>query len=377
MPTAPTISSETSADGVRVALGGEWTLSSGSRLEREAEALIAAVGQTRRALIDISGLGRLDTAGAWIIDRSRHDLAEKGVDATLQGVRDEHATLLREASYRPAPILPERAVTTPISLLADVGESVYESGQDTISGIAFLGRVVAAAVRSVFDPKRWRITSFVFHLEAFSLRSAPIVLMINFFVGAIVAQQGIFQLARFGASSFTVDLVGILTLRELGVLLTAIMVAGRSGSAITAEIGAMKQREEIDALRVMALDPMEVLILPRLTALIISLPILTFLGDLSALFGGMCVTWFYGDVNPTVFLSRLQEAYSIQRFAVGLIKAPFMALVIGVIAAAEGFAVGGSADSLGSKVTASVVKSIFMVIVLDGFFAMFFAAIRF
>lgn len=377
MPTAPKISSETSADGVLIALSGDWTLSSGAFLERQAEALLAAVGQNRKASLDISTLGRLDTAGAWIIDRSRHDLAERGVDASLEGVRDEHATLLREASYRPAPIVPERAVTTPITLLADVGESVYESGQDTISGIAFLGRVVAAAVRSVFDPKRWRITSFVFHLEAFSLRSAPIVLMINFFVGAIVAQQGIFQLARFGASSFTVDLVGILTLRELGVLLTAIMVAGRSGSAITAEIGAMKQREEIDALRVMALDPMEVLILPRLTALVISLPILTFLGDLSALFGGMCVTWFYGDVNPTVFLSRLQESSSIERFAVGLIKAPFMALVIGVIAAAEGFAVGGSADSLGSKVTASVVKSIFMVIVLDGFFAMFFAAVRF
>jgi phospholipid/cholesterol/gamma-HCH transport system permease protein len=226
-------------------------------------------------------------------------------------------------------------------------------------------------------PRRWRITSTLFHLEAFSLRSAPIILMINFFVGAIVAQQGIFQLARFGASSLAVDLLGILTLRELGVLLTAIMVAGRTGSAVTAEIGAMNMREEIDAMRVMAIDPMEVLVLPRVVALIVALPILTFLGDLSALFGGLCVTWFYGVGGPAAFITELRDPIGVERFEVGMIKAPFMALIIGVIAAAEGFAVRGSAESLGSRVTASVVRSIFMVIVVDGVFAMFFAAVSF
>ena len=163
----------------------------------------------------------------------------------------------------------------------------------------------------------------------------------------------------------------------MGVLLTSIMVAGRSGSAITAEIGAMKMREEIDAMRVMALDPLDVLILPRLSALVVSLPMLTLLGDLSALFGGMCVTWAYAGISPLAFVIELQSKLSLERFEVGLIKAPFMALVIGIIAAGEGFAVSGSAESLGKKVTESVVKSIFMVIVLDGLFAMFFTAVRF
>jgi phospholipid/cholesterol/gamma-HCH transport system permease protein len=161
------------------------------------------------------------------------------------------------------------------------------------------------------------------------------------------------------------------------VLLTSIMIAGRSGSAITAEIGSMKMREEIDALSVMALDPMEVLILPRVLALIIALPMLTFLADMAALFGGGCVAWIYGDIGPVVFIQRLQDAIALNTFAVGLIKAPFMALVIGLIASVEGFSVGGSAESLGQRVTASVVKSIFMVIVLDGLFAMFFAAVRY
>jgi phospholipid/cholesterol/gamma-HCH transport system permease protein len=184
-------------------------------------------------------------------------------------------------------------------------------------------------------------------------------------------------LSRFGAAAFAVDLIGILVLRELAVLLTAIMVAGRSGSAITAELGSMKMREEIDALRVMGLDPMEVLVLPRIVALVISLPLLTFLADMAALFGGLIVAWGYGGISPEVFMARLQNAIGLNTFLVGLIKAPFMALVIGLIAALEGFNVKGSAESLGRQVTASVVKAIFMVIVVDGVFAMFFAAIKY
>jgi phospholipid/cholesterol/gamma-HCH transport system permease protein len=174
-----------------------------------------------------------------------------------------------------------------------------------------------------------------------------------------------------------VNLVGILTLRELGVLLTSIMIAGRSGSAFTAEIGSMKMREEIDALRVMGLDPVEVLVLPRILALVIGLPILTFISSMAALFGGGLVAWIYGGISPDAYLTRLQQAISMSSFMVGLIKAPFMALVIGLIASLEGLAVQGSAESLGRQVTSSVVKSIFMVIVVDGLFAMFFAAIRY
>jgi len=258
-----------------------------------------------------------------------------------------------------------------------MGDTVYVAGADLVAGLEFLGRLVVIALRGLVSPQRWRLTSTIYHLDQMGLRGAPLILMINFFVGAIVAQQGVVQLSRFGASSLTTDLVAILTLRELGVILTSIMVAGRSGSAITAELGAMNMREEIDALRVMALDPLEALVLPRLTALVIALPLLTFLGDIAALTGGMLAAWAYAGVTPEAFWSELQYPASVTRFFVGLSKAPFMAVAIGIIATMEGFAVQGSAESLGRRVTASVVKSIFTVIVLDGFFAMFYAAVRF
>jgi phospholipid/cholesterol/gamma-HCH transport system permease protein len=201
------------------------------------------------------------------------------------------------------------------------------------------------------------------------------MLLISFLIGAIIAQQGIFHFRKFGADVYVVDLVGILVLREIGVLLIAIMVAGRSGSSYTAELGSMKMREEIDALRTMGLDPVEVLMVPRVLALVVALPILVFFGSLAALYGGGVITWLYGGMSPDIFISRLQEAVSVTHFEVGIIKAPFMALVIGVVACSEGLRVKGSAESLGLQTTTSVVKSIFLVIVLDGLFAVFFASI--
>jgi phospholipid/cholesterol/gamma-HCH transport system permease protein len=215
----------------------------------------------------------------------------------------------------------------------------------------------------------------VHHLDRVCWRAVPIVLLITFLIGCIIAQQGIFHFRRFGADIFVVDMIGILVLREIGVLLVCIMVAGRSGSAYTAELGAMKMREEIDALRTMGFDPVEVLVLPRIVALVIAVPILTFLGAMAALYGGGLVSWLYGGISPDVFISRLREAITIDHFQVGMIKAPFMALMIGIVACVEGLAVKGSADSLGQQTTTSVVKSIFLVIVLDGLFAIFFASI--
>jgi phospholipid/cholesterol/gamma-HCH transport system permease protein len=206
-------------------------------------------------------------------------------------------------------------------------------------------------------------------------QAIPIVVLITFLIGAIIAQQGIFHFRKFGADIYVVDMVGVLVLRELGVLIVCIMVAGRSGSSYTAELGAMKMREEIDALRTMGFDPIEVLVLPRIIALVIAVPILTLFGSMAALYGGGLVSWLYGGIAPEVFLSRLREAISIESFEVGMIKAPFMALVIGLVACVEGLRVEGSAESLGEKTTESVVKSIFLVIVLDGVFAMFFASI--
>jgi phospholipid/cholesterol/gamma-HCH transport system permease protein len=215
----------------------------------------------------------------------------------------------------------------------------------------------------------------VHQIERVGWRAVPIILLITVLIGAILAQQGIFHFRKFGADIYVIDMVGVLVLREIGVLIVCIMVAGRSGSSYTAELGAMRMREEVDALRTMGFDPIEVLILPRILALVIAVPILTFLGSMAALYGGGLVAWLYGGIQPEVFLVRLQEAVTTTTFEVGLIKAPFMALLIGIVACVEGLQVAGSAESLGEKTTNSVVKSIFLVIILDGIFAMFFASI--
>jgi phospholipid/cholesterol/gamma-HCH transport system permease protein len=241
--------------------------------------------------------------------------------------------------------------------------------------IDMLGAVLAAGARVFVHPRSFRLTSTVHHLEQVCWRAVPIIVLITFLIGCIISQQGIFHFRRFGADIFVVDMLGVLVLREIGVLLVAIMIAGRSGSAYTAELGSMKMREEIDALRTMGFDPIEVLILPRMLALVIALPILAFLGDMAALYGGGLVAWLYGGVDPEAFLLRLRDAISIDHFTVGLIKAPVMAAVIGIVACVEGLAVQGSAESLGQHTTASVVKGIFFVIVMDGLFAIFFASI--
>jgi len=376
MPSAPSTKSERTGEGVRVSLTGDWTVHAGRLAEAEANSIVLAADGAHRATIDLGGLGHLDTAGAWLIDRSRAQLATAGLEVAYARAQPEHNLLLDEAHFRTFEAPPRPHIPPLTLVLSDIGESVFISGRDLLEGLGFFGRVVTTTLWLAIHPERWRVTSTLFQFEAFGFRSVPIIVLINFLVGAIVAQQGIFQLQRFGAPTFAVDLIGILVLRELGVLITAIMIAGRSGSAITAEIGSMKMGEEIDALKVMALDPIEVLIVPRVIALVVALPMLTFLADLSALFGGLCVTWSYGGISPELYLERLQAAVDVSVFMIGITKAPFMALMIAIVASVEGFAVRGSAESLGSSVTNSVVKSIFMVIVLDGVFAMFFAAVR-
>jgi phospholipid/cholesterol/gamma-HCH transport system permease protein len=362
---------------VRLHLSGDWTIEASRAIESSAEALVSAGAEAKRAILDFAQIGRMDTAGAWLLDRARQSLAARGIATEVERVGPEYAILLREARFHEF-ATPARPRTNPlVDVLAAIGAAIDGIGRDIYNAAAFLGDVVTAFGNVLIRPRGLRITSLVFHIEQFALRSVPIIVLINFLVGAIVAQQGLFQLRQFGAQTYTVNLIGILVLREMAVLLTSIMIAGRSGSAITAELGSMKMREEIDALKVMGLSPIEVLILPRLSALVISLPLLTFLADIAALFGGMCVAWGYGGISPEAFLARLQTSISLSTFFIGIIKAPFMALIIGLIASVEGFAVQGSAESLGRQVTSSVVKSIFMVIVADGLFAMFFAGMRY
>jgi phospholipid/cholesterol/gamma-HCH transport system permease protein len=375
--TTPSVTREAGQDGAVLALAGTWTVASGRELEAAGSSLIVPDNEAKRVILDLSALQRMDTAGAWFIDRGRVELEAAGATVNYRGARPEHATLLKDAGYHRPEASTRRHPPHGIALLSAVGETVAESGVDFIDIVDYLGEIVVMFLRLAPQPWRWRWIPMVHHLEMFGLRSVPIIMLINFLVGAIVTQQGIFQLAKFGASTYAVDLVGVLGLRELGVLMTSIMIAGRTGSAITAEIGSMKMREEIDALKVMALDPLEVLIIPRLVALVIALPVLTFLADMAQIGGGLIVSWLYAGVTPQSFLLRLQNAIGVNTFMVGLIKAPFMAIVIGLIASTEGMEVRGSAESLGRCVTSSVVKSIFMVIVMDGLFAMFFAAVTY
>ncbi|HEU6443077.1 MAG TPA: ABC transporter permease [Microvirga sp.] len=376
MAQEPQLKIERAGNKVTAVLAGPWT----AEHARVVEALageIAAQADRHHLIIDLAGVQRLDTLGAWVLDRTRHELGERGLASDFVNATQEQDILLNEVAYRGFQELPKAKRSRLVDFLVDVGQTVAEAGNDLVRGVAFLGQLISAFIRVLVHPRRFRGTAVVNQLEQIAYRGVPIIVLISFLVGAIVAQQGIFQLVKFGATPFVVDLIGILVMRELGVLLTSIMVAGRSGSAFTAEIGSMKMREEIDALRVMGLDPIEVLILPRILALIIGLPLLTFLASIAALLGGGVTAWVYGDISPDVFLTRLKAAIAFNTFMVGLIKAPFMAMIIGIIATLEGLAVAGSAESLGRHVTSSVVKAIFMVIVLDGLFAMFFAAIRY
>jgi phospholipid/cholesterol/gamma-HCH transport system permease protein len=354
---------------------GSWTAPFAPRLERMVAEAEGLAGSNPSIVIDVSRVSKLDTFGAWLIERLRRSLTDGPIEAKISGLSADYASLVDEVRRVKAAPAVEAAQITISGMLAQIGRSVAGIGDTFIGLIDMLGAVLAASARILFHPRDFRLTSTVHHLEQVCWRAVPIIVLITFLIGCIISQQGIFHFRRFGADIFVVDMLGVLVLREIGVLLVAIMVAGRSGSAYTAELGSMKMREEIDALRTMGFDPIEVLILPRMLALIIALPILAFLGAMAALYGGGLVAWLYGGVDPEAFLLRLRDAISIDHFIVGLVKAPVMAAVIGIVACVEGLAVRGSAESLGQHTTASVVKSIFFVIVMDGVFAIFFASI--
>ena len=365
-------------DGDRLVLApvGAWTAVHARELEPLVDVQVRSSQPVRAVEIDVTRVDRLDTFGAWLLERLARGWSARGVEARITGIKEDYRGLIEEirgVGLKPAE--PERGQNRVVAALATVGRTLAGIGVVTTLILQMFGAVTVAAGRALVNPMRFRLTSLVAHIDRVGWRGVPIMLLITFLIGAILAQQGIFHFRKFGADIYVVDMIGILVLREVGVLIVCVMVAGRSGSAYTAELGSMKMREEIDALRTMGFDPVEVLILPRILALIVSVPILTFLGSMSALYGGGLVCWLYGGINPDVFLSRLREAISLETFAVGMIKAPIMALIIGIIAAVEGMDVKGSAESLGAHTTSSVVISIFLVIVLDGLFAIFFASI--
>jgi phospholipid/cholesterol/gamma-HCH transport system permease protein len=376
--TVPTVRSATSEGGTRLELAGEWTT-------RTVAAVDAAMREAGRKaggstiVVDLTAVTRIDTAGAWLVQRLVDTAATGGARVAFAGLSQEAETLIAAVrdSARPAAASKAERPFLPIRLLEAIGRGVYAARADVMLGLHILGATVRGPQMKAGRGRNVNFTAIVSHIDRMGIGAIPVIVLMSAIVGAIVAQQGAFQLRFFGAEIFVVDLVGILILRELGVLLTAIMIAGRTGSAITAEIGSMKMREEVDALTVIGLNPVGVLVFPRLIALVIALPCLTILADFAAMGGAIYVAWAYSGISPEAFIDRLRVAVDMTTVLAGLIKAPFMAMIIGIVASIEGMKVEGSAESLGRRVTASVVKAIFIVIVVDGFFAVFYAAIDF
>ncbi len=366
---------KTEGDRLLLAAAGPWTADHARALEPMIDAQVKPRQAIKQVEIDVSAIERLDTFGAWLLERLMREWKARGAAIRMTGLSENYRELVGEVHN--VKLTADATGRAPAlgDTIAAIGHAVSEIAHYALGFMRMFGATIVAFLRVLARPGSFRFTSMVHQIESVGWRAVPIILLIMFLVGAIVAQQGIFQFRKFGADVFVVDMVGVLVLRELGVLVVCIMIAGRSGSAYTAELGSMKMREEIDALRTMGFDPIEVLILPRVLALVIAVPILTFLGSMAALYGGGLTAWLYGGIDPDIFLSRLREAISLDHFKVGMIKAPFMALVIGIVACVQGLEVKGSAESLGQQTTASVVESIFLVIVLDGIFAIFFASI--
>ncbi len=339
------------------------------------------LGAVRRAglssvRIDLSKVSALDTAGAWLLHRLARDLENNGIAVSYDAVRPEQQGLLdvvaSNSSDWNAPAPKPWNLFEPAAALSRLVASI---AQEALDIIAYLGIFVSAVGRMILAPSRFRPTAFTHHLEQAGLRAAPIIALICFLIGAVIMQQAALQLSYYGADIYSVSMLGILALREVGVLLTAIMVAGRSASAFTAEIGSMKMREEIAAMRTIGIDPVDTLVVPRILALLVALPLLTFLGDVMCLVGGAAVAVFYLDQDLPSYLARLEESMELRHFMAGMIKAPLAAILIGIIGCCEGMKVAGSAESLGQHVTSAVVKAIFLVIIFGAALSMFLASI--
>ena len=372
----PLLSAQTADGEVRLTAAGAWTAPNAAELEGLVQGFTSDASAVGVAAIDMRAIEQFDTYGALLLERLLRAWEARGHQMHIVALAERYQSLLRDVHRFNPPATeagpPESKVLYAMELL---GRGVSNIAGDLVTLVNMVGALGLALMAVLRHPMRFRLTSAVHQLDRVALQAVPIILLITFLIGGIISQQGFFHFRKFGADEYVVDMVGILVLREIGVLIVAIMVAGRSGSSYTAELGSMKMREEIDALRTMGFDPVEILLLPRVIALVVALPLLTFLGSMAALYGGGLVAWLYGGMSPEIFMTRLQDAISLTHFKVGLIKAPFMALAIGAVACAEGLKVKGSAELLGLQTTSSVVKSIFLVIVLDGLFAIFFASI--
>lgn len=353
-------------------LGGDWTLAHYKRLNQVVDRLRGRAGEAAR--VDLSALLALDTAGAQLICALLGSQRVEVLMAEAADVPAERRALLRAVAAALSGQDGSGARRRGSALgdvLEHIGRTMGVFWHHVVGLVGFIGLILETAARVMLQPRRWRVTALVANLEKTALDAVPIIALLTFLVGAVVAFLGATVLADFGASIFTVDLIAYSFLREFGVLLTAIIVAGRTASAFTAQIGSMRANEEVDAIRVLGLDPVELLVLPRVFALMLALPMLTFVAMVSGIVGGMLVSALTLDISPVMFLSRLESNVGLIHFLVGMSKAPIFAFLIAVIGCLEGLRVQGSAQSVGEHTTSAVVQSIFVVIVVDAIAALF------
>jgi phospholipid/cholesterol/gamma-HCH transport system permease protein len=365
----PTIRYTMHAGKPLVEVGGAWTVFSVRGIRQKAAKALQSAGAARAArLVDASGVERLDTAGALEILL----LAGGGPDSEIKTADKAHADLFEVVQKNMCEAPPERHVDWLAHWLEEIGRSTVSIYHQGVNLCAFFGEILVTFVEACLQPRRFRISAVVRQMYEVWIRALVIVGVLCFLIGVVIAYQGVQQLRQFGAETFAVEAVGISMFRELGVLLTAIIVAGRSGSAFTAQIGTMQVNQEVDAMRTIGLNPIEWLVLPRIIALLISMPLLAFWGDMTGLLGGAVACTVYLDFTFVQFFERLRDTVGPWHFYTGMIKSPVFGAVIATIGCFEGLQVRGSAESVGQLTTRSVVESIFCVIVLDAIFSIIF-----
>jgi phospholipid/cholesterol/gamma-HCH transport system permease protein len=332
----------------------------------------AGLPATGDVALDLGGVRRLDTAGAWSILGYADRISAAGGALDIRQASDAHATLLdtvRQDRAVEEPAAPPRTLT---DRLEATGKQVVESLKVGIDLAGYVGLFLSRLGRAILHPSEFRLTSLVYHCQDVGVRALPIVALMAFLIGVVLAFQGAAQLRQFGAQIFVVDLIAVSLLRELGILLTAIIVAGRTASAFTASIGSMKMREEVDAMRTLGIDPIQALVVPRVLALVITLPILGLVANLSGIIGGALMAWIELGVSPETFRIRLANWDNFLNAVAGLSKAPVFAVLIGIVGCYAGMQVKGNAESLGMMTSKAVVAAIFLVIVVDAAFSIFF-----
>lgn len=356
----------------RLRLSGSWTVAEAAALE--ASLPKGMQGATGEVVFDASGIEALDLTGAWLLHSLERRMAGAGHRVRWAGERPEQLAFIdrteagakRDTRDAPAAAAGMRAI------LQGLGMRTVRARESAVDFVGFIGEVTAGYGRIIGPSKQMRMISVVRHIYETGLTAVPIVALIAFLISVIVAYIGAQQLRKFGAEIFVVDLVTVSVLRELGVLLTAIIVAGRSGSAFAAELGAMKLNDEVDALRAIGMDPVEVLVLPRIFGLVIALPALTVLADAMGLAGGALLSWYLVDIPLSQYIERVQGAIGDTTFWVGLVKAPVFAVLIALVGTLRGMQVRDSSRELGQLTTTAVVQSIFLVILADAVFAVIF-----